>query len=119
MWYDEGIAEYADINYEINRMYCEQNGIEIIRSNERNYADRKKHWERLPFIISQISKYDYVIWIDADAHFYLESPSIKNVIATHSDKEMILSGDMNFRNDCDINTGFLILKNMTKKKKIV
>ena len=31
MWYDENIALYGDINYKINKKYCDKNNIELIR----------------------------------------------------------------------------------------
>ena len=63
---------------------------------------------------------DYVIWIDADAHFYIDSPPIHTVINAYKDSEFIFSGDLDrgdngiLEGDKDlhvINSGFMILKN--------
>jgi hypothetical protein len=52
MWYDETIASYSDINYEINKIYCDKNNIELIRCNERRYSNRHPAWERIPLILN-------------------------------------------------------------------
>jgi hypothetical protein len=118
MWYDNNIASYADINYEINKKYCDKYGYDIIKSNERTYLDRKPHYERIPLLLKYISQYDYVIWIDADAHFYLDSPPITNVINTYNNYPFIFSGDIYrkiiFTDYEQINTGFFIVKNTDK-----
>lgn len=36
MFYDENIKEYGDINFKINKMYCNKYNIDIIVSNEKN-----------------------------------------------------------------------------------
>ena len=73
MWYDSKISSFADINYKINKAYCDKHNIEIICCNQRRYTDRHPVWERIPLILEHINKYDYAIWIDADAHFYIDS----------------------------------------------
>jgi hypothetical protein len=118
MWYDNNISCYADINYEINKKYCDKYGYDIIKSNERTYLDRKPHYERIPLLLKYISRYDYVIWIDADAHFYLDSPPITNVINTYNNYLFIFSGDIYrkiiFTDYEQINSGFFIVKNTDK-----
>ena len=59
---------------------------------------------------------DYIIWIDADAHFYIDSPPIANVINEFDNKLFIFSKDINsslYNSDVDynINSGFFIVKN--------
>jgi hypothetical protein len=118
MWYDNNIACFADVNYEINKKYCNKYGYDIIKSNERTYLDRKPHYEKIPLLLKYISLYDYVIWIDADAHFYLDSPPITNVINTYKNYSFIFSGDVHsrmiFTNYEQINSGFFIVKNTDK-----
>jgi hypothetical protein len=116
MWYDSTISNYADINYKINKIYCDKYGYDLIRSNEINYKERSRHWERLPLILKYIKNYDYIIWIDADAHFYIDSPPITNIINKFDNKLFIFSKDINssiYNSDVDynINSGFFIVKN--------
>ena len=111
MWYDELVSSYGDINYEINKKYCDKNNIELIRSNERLHSTRHPAWERIPLILKYINEYgyDYVMWIDADAHFYIDSKNIMDTINDNSSYNFIFSKDTN--KDCTINTGCFIVKN--------
>lgn len=36
MFYDDNIRCYGDINYNINKLYCEKYNLSIILSNEKN-----------------------------------------------------------------------------------
>jgi len=111
MWYNDPIRNYADINYAINKIYCDKYGYDIIRSHEKMYKDRHAAWERVPLILKHIEQYDYVIWIDADAHFYVDSPGITNIIEKYSTHNFIFSGDLNNKTSGEINTGVFIVKN--------
>lgn len=117
MWYTDDIKKYANINYKINKLYCKKYDYDIIKSHERTYKNRKPHWERLPLLLKYIDKYDYIIWIDADAFFYKNAPPITNVIDNYPDKTFIFSGDSP-KND-KINSGFFITKNNKLGKDIL
>jgi hypothetical protein len=107
MWYDECIASYGDINYEINKIYCDEKNIELIKCNKRRHSNRHTPWERIPLILEYINDYDYVMWIDADAHFYIESENIINLINDNKNYNFIFSKDISVA----INTGCYIVKN--------
>lgn len=108
MFYTENMKSYAEINYKINKLYCDNYKIDLLYSNQKKYPKRKANWERLPFLLENIKKYDYLIWIDADAFFYIDSPNITDIINNNSNSELIFSQDIGNRN---INTGFFIVKN--------
>jgi len=108
MFYDDAIKSYGDINAKINKRYCKKHNIEFIVSNTRYYDNRHPAWERLPLILRYIEDYDYLVWIDADAFFYIDGESIVKVIEEHPDKNFIFSKDSIHNN---INTGILIVKN--------
>jgi hypothetical protein len=115
MWYDDNIKYYADNFYEINKKYTKKHGYTLIKSSERTYTDRKPHWERFPLMLKHIESYDYVMWIDADAHFYVDAPPIENLINKYN-KDIILSEDIPDSKDfapC-INSGVIIMKNTPK-----
>ena len=82
-WYDNGIKEYADITSEINQSYCDKEGFTFYKDNIRRLPDRTPHWERLPLFVELIPKYDYVIWIDADACFRNNSHKLKDIITNN------------------------------------
>lgn len=110
MWYDRHIEKYGDNCYKINKVYCKKYNYDLIKSSERTYKCRSKHWERYPLILKHIREYDYVVWIDADAFFYNVSPPITDLINKYK-KEILFSEDGNRLNPPAVNSGVLILKN--------
>jgi hypothetical protein len=108
MWYDDNIKSYGDINYKINQSYCEKYNLEIICSHKKMHPTRCAMWERLPLLLQNLSNYDYMIWIDADAFFYFEASNILDIIIDNPTPNFIFSNDLGNRN---INTGFFIVKN--------
>ena len=107
MFYDDNIKDYAEINYKINKRYCDKNNIDIILSNTKIYENRHPAWERLPLLLKHIKNYDYLIWIDSDAFFYIDSSNILDIINNNLNYNFIFSKDLGNYN---INTGFLIIK---------
>lgn len=119
MWYDDNIKEYAEINYKINKIYCEKYGYTLIKSNERLYSERKPHWERIPLLLKYIDEFDYLIWIDADAHFFIDSPPITNIIDQYPDTSLFFSEDQcckNIKFTSQLNSGVFIIKNCQYSK---
>ena len=107
MFYDDNIKIYGDINYKINKLYCEKYNLEIILSNKKKYNNRHPAWERLPLLIDNILNFDYLMWIDSDAFFYNDANDITEIINNNIDVNFIFSkGKI-----CNINTGFFIVKN--------
>jgi hypothetical protein len=100
MWYDSELGKrFANNAFLINEIYCKKHGYDLIHSNKlsgNNYRDEPP-WEKVPMILDHIgqdSKYDYVIWIDADAHFYVDRGPITDVIDMYKDRDIILSQDL-------------------------
>jgi Nucleotide-diphospho-sugar transferase len=111
MFYDDRIKKYGDVNYEINKKYCEKYRINLIHSSEKKL---KKHsmWERIPLLLEHIKNHDYIIWIDADAYFYYDSDNICEEIMKYLDYDFIFSHDIRKnKKGVDINSGFFIVKN--------
>jgi hypothetical protein len=108
MFYDKAIESYGKINYEINKRYCDKHNFKIILSTTKKLQDRHSAWERLPLLLDTISKFDYVMWIDADAFFYKDAKSIVDIINKNTNVNFIFSNDIG---DSNINTGMFIVKN--------
>jgi len=108
MFYDDEITNYGEINYKINKLYCEKYNLNIILSNKKKFNNRHSAWERLPLLLDNISKFDYLIWIDADAFFYNDANNIIDVINNNLNVNFIFSNDIGNNN---INTGLFIVKN--------
>lgn len=126
MWYDKNVKNYADLNFKINQLYCQKYGYDIIKSDERFYQYRKPHFERIPLIINYFEKYNYLIWIDADAYFNYDSPPIENILKKHDNCSFIFSGDKgaNVKTNQNnpqyiINSGFFICKNCEYSKNLL
>ena len=121
MWYDSKMEAYGDVNFKISKMYCDKYGYDIKKTSQRKFLDRTPHWERLPFILRFLEDYDYVVWLDADAHFNVDSPPLTNLIEAYPDKLFILSGDIDdppYDRHAVINSGFFIAKNTLATKHI-
>jgi len=108
MFYDDQIRDYGDINFEINKRYCEKHNLDIIVSHTKFYMNRNSMWERIPLILNSIKNYDYLVWIDADAFFYYDSKDIREVINAYPNQNFIFSFDIGNNN---VNSGFFIVKN--------
>jgi hypothetical protein len=71
MWYDHNIKEYADLAMEINQGYCKSKGYDFLKLDYLYEPDRPPAWQKIPALIHAVQKCttEYVMWIDADAHF--------------------------------------------------
>jgi uncharacterized protein YutD len=118
MWYDDKFKSYGDNCYKINKIYCDKYGYDLIKSSDRFYKTRSCHWERYPFILKYIKKYDYIVWIDSDAFFYNVSPPITDLINKYK-KEIIFGEDEIKFNPPAINTGVAIFKNTERVISII
>jgi hypothetical protein len=116
MFYDDNIKAYGDINYKINKLYCEKYGLDIIVSNNILNINRLQHYQRLYLILKYIDNYDYIMWIDADAFFYIDSSNIVDIINNNPEKDFIFSNDISTTN---INTGFFIVKSTNYSKDFI
>jgi hypothetical protein len=59
-------------------------------------------------MLEHISKYEYLIWIDADAFFYNDASNIVDIINNNTNVNFIFSKDIGNNN---INSGVFIVKN--------
>ena len=123
MWYNDKIKDYADINYKINKLYCDKHGYDLKKCNIRRVSKRLMHFERYPLLCENIDNYDYVMWVDADAHFLIDSPPIESFINLYPEKIFILSNDVGVKSKYEeyynINSGVFIVKNDNLSKFIL
>ena len=108
MWYNDGIGDFADINRQINQLYCNRYGYDLIVSHTRSYTDDTTlNHERMPLLLQHIDNYERIMWIDADAYL-LYDRDILELIEQYKDKDYIFSGDAAVKGQ--INSGVFILK---------
>ena len=55
MFYDNNISVYGDINYKINKLYCDKYNIDLILSQEKTYEYRHSAYEKIPLILKHIN----------------------------------------------------------------
>ena len=116
MWYDEGVKDYADLCKQLNESYCKKNKYDFIYSDERLLPNKLPHYERYPLLLNHIKKYDWIVWIDADAFFYKDARPLETIIEhikfSH-DNILSLNIRQTFSNIPihEINNGVFILKN--------
>jgi len=113
MFYDDKIKQFADLNYLINKKYCQKYNLDIIVSHQKKYPSRYSAWERLPLVLKHLTNYDYLIWVDADAFFYPNAGNILSVINDNPAVDFIFSKDIGNQN---INSGIFIVKNTAYSK---
>ena len=138
MWCDGKTAKkYGCTSYHINKIYCEKHGYDLKFSSKRRHNREDLAWEKLPMVIEHLDNYDYVIWIDADAHFYVDRGPIEDLIKEHKDVQIIFSEDGTckgfpseldpsewLKSSCEVkhptlNTGVFIVKNTPDVKKLL
>jgi hypothetical protein len=119
-WYDDNIKKYADITSKINQKYCDKNNYDYIVDHTRRLKDRHPAWERFALFTKLLNKYDYVVWIDADACFRYDHSNqnlLRDIINQNEDKDIMFSYD-HPRDPNQINSGFIIIKNTEYSKQL-
>ena len=121
MWYNDGHKDFGDINYKINKAYCDKHGYDIIRDCERRIPKREVHFERVALVEKYLDDYDYVVWVDADMYIYVDSPPLDFILNDYKDKDFIFSNDaLNvYKGELAINSGIFIVKNTENSKEIL
>jgi hypothetical protein len=97
------ITQYSRLN---KILYCKKYGYDFIE--EENYIDKSKpiQWNKILLILNNISKYDYLVYIDADMLIMNDSIRIEYFIENNKDVDLIISKDWIMPN-----TGFMVIKN--------
>lgn len=91
---------YGDLEYflwseKINRSYCERHGYEYIVSREVPRRDRHVNWQKIPVMMNHLNGCDYLLFLDADAHFYAHELKIEEeLIPLMNGKEILMAQDI-------------------------
>jgi hypothetical protein len=96
------VAQYMYGNFgyflwseKINRHYCERHGYEYVISHEFPRKDRHINWHKQSIIIKELHHCDYLLFIDADAHFYSHELTIENeLLPLMEDKNVLMAQDI-------------------------
>jgi hypothetical protein len=75
--YMHGDMEYFAWSETINRRYCERHGYDYVRRCDVPRSGRHVNWHKIPTIRSELHDCDYLLCLDADAHFYSHELTIE------------------------------------------
>lgn len=107
-WHDDGF-EYGGYFHEKNKANCDKFGHDFTTSSERKVPDLPPHWERIPMCIELLPKYDYLMWLDADAHLLDKDVS---ELTAYTTENLLIGKDADTQEEHHhINSGVFILRN--------
>jgi hypothetical protein len=98
--YMHGDFEYFHWSEKINRRYCERHGYEYVRRSDVPRIDRHVNWQRIPTILSELHDCDYLLFMDADAHFYSHELTVEHeLIPLMAGKPILMAQDIACENE--------------------
>ena len=142
--YTSNIKSYGEISTKNKEWYSTKYGIDLIVTNER-LSNRHPAWDKIKCVENAMNnrdsdsesesntKYDYIIWMDADAIFLTDKIDFNTIINIYPDKNFIVCWDPNvpvqkldktidyncLSNLHIINTGVFIIKNNKEMKEMI
>jgi hypothetical protein len=114
--YMYGGFEYFQWSEKINRHYCERHGYEYAVSHDKPRTDRHINWQKQPTMIKELHHCDYLLFLDADAHFYSHELTIENeLLPLMGDKNILMAQDVGCETERwtpgKPNSGVILMKN--------
>jgi hypothetical protein len=92
--YDDGRKGYGDLTGDAASSYCDRHGYTYIRYREMIDPNLIPTWNKLLAVRKELPKFDWVLWLDADALIVNPSQRIEDVLAHYeSGKDMLFSSD--------------------------
>jgi hypothetical protein len=98
-----------DVKYGIRTKveYCKKHGYDFIEDDSKTDYTRHLAWSKIPVILEYLSKYDYLVWMDADTIITNDNLKLEDFITRLlHDKEL-----MYVRSKGWVNTGVMFIKN--------
>lgn len=104
-----------DITSPVNLQYCKDHGYEftpILLTKDRTWAETV--WHKIPVMTEWLSRYDWLMWIDADAMVMNHTIKIERLIeqTNAANISLIVSSDEN-----GLNAGVFLVKNCEWSRK--
>ena len=124
MFFDEPYKNIAKYTYELNKKYADLHGYDIIIRNDRKLNNEwAPLWEKIPLIIDNLEKYEWVLFIDADAFFINHTIKIEDIIMKelkdNNEIWFIGSDEYDGGKRHKFNSGVMIIKNCKKSMKLM
>ena len=115
-WYNYENKDYVDMTYLLNQTYCKKYNIDCIKDDKIRLPNRKPAWEKFSLLLEYYKyDYDYLIWVDPNSFFYINSPDIRDLIRKYPDKDFIFSVDIT----ANVKAAIIIIKINDYTEKIV
>lgn len=92
-------------------LYCQAHGYDYIDDDTVYDNTRPIPWSKILLVQKYLSRYDYIVWIDADAMIMDNKQKLEDKIALMENKDI-----MCLEHYQDINTGVLFIKNTEYSK---
>ena len=92
--YDDGRKGYGDLTGDAASRYCDRHGYTYIRYREMIDPTLIPTWNKLLAVRKELPKFDWVLWLDADALIVNPGQRIEDILAPYeSGKDMLFSTD--------------------------
>lgn len=108
--FTDNIYDYCKHSIKNILAYCNVYDYAFIVYDEVFNDDVSPCWNKIPAIMNNLQKYDYLVWIDADAIINNFNISIESIIDLSPGKDLYLCEDVVMETEC-INSGIMIIKN--------
>lgn len=108
--YTPNIYNYAQHSIKNLKSYVDKHGYTLIIYNQMISEDVFPCWNKILAILANISKYQYVVWFDADAIISNPSISFEKFIKSNPGKDLLICFDCVKDKEC-INSGIMIMAN--------
>ena len=109
-FYTPNIYEYCQHSIHNIGTYCNKYNYAFIGYDTVFNEEVSMCWNKIAAILQNLHKYDYIVWIDADALINNMNITIESIIRMDPTKELYLCEDIQLEHEC-INSGVMIVKN--------
>lgn len=108
--YTSNIYQYAKHSIKNLKNYADKHGYTLIIYDQMISEDVYPCWNKILAILANISKYQYVVWFDADAIVSNPNITFEKFIKENPGKDLLICFDCVIAREC-INSGIMIMAN--------
>jgi hypothetical protein len=114
--YTDEIAEYGRIGAANKEAYARHHGYAFIAHDRSLDNRRPPAFSKLPAILAQLPRHDWVFWTDADSLVMNPARRLESIIRRGADKDMILTWEAGAS---PVNTGQWLIRNTAWSKAVL
>ena len=109
-FYTPNIYDYCQHSIHNISRYCKRYNYAFIAYDTVFNEEVSMCWNKIAAILLNLHKYDFLVWIDADAIINNMNITIESIINIDPIKELYVCEDIQLEHEC-INSGVMIIKN--------